>query len=161
MALGDRLPLWHHEAVALTDEGLAMREITLTTSWVFASPRKAVYDAWLDPRTLPRFISHDPDLVVGDVRIAAHAEGRYHYVLTGEGRTIYQGTYLELDPPTTLSFTWDVAGSPPGSIVSLNFRPVAEGSQISLTHAGFSSSLARDLQLLRWEAVLRNLAALF
>jgi uncharacterized protein YndB with AHSA1/START domain len=138
-----------------------MLDISLTTSWIFASPRKAVYEAWLDPRILPRFIAYDPDLKVKDVRINAVAEGRYHYILSGARETVVQGRFLELDPFTTLRFTWETDGAQIGSTVGMNFRPVAEGCQISLTHVGFGNSIARDLQLPRWEAVLRNLAALF
>jgi uncharacterized protein YndB with AHSA1/START domain len=138
-----------------------MLDLTLTTSWVVASPRKAVFEAWLDPSTLAKFISHDEDLVAEDIHINPVAEGRYHYTLAGDPRMTVEGTYLEIDPFTTLRFTYETTGTSRSSVVAMNFRPVAEGCQISLTHTGFGNSIMRDLQLLRWEAVLRNLAELF
>ena len=135
-----------------------MPDLSLTTSYVIKAPRRTVYDAWLDPAELGQFIGHDPDLTVSDVAIDAHVDGQFSYRI---GDASYQGTYRALQPGETIRFSWELPQAKAGSYVSLGFRVVAEGCEVVLTHIHFPNSILRDIQLERWNAVLRNLAAHF
>jgi uncharacterized protein YndB with AHSA1/START domain len=133
-------------------------DLSLTTSYVIKAPRRTVYDAWLDPAKLAAFIGHYIDLKVSDVSIEPRVDGRFAYRL---GEDTYQGTYRALQPGETIRFSWELPQAKPGSYVSLTFRTVAEGCEVVLTHIHFPNSIIRDIQLERWNAVMRNLADLF
>ncbi|MEO8531899.1 MAG: SRPBCC domain-containing protein [Deltaproteobacteria bacterium] len=135
-----------------------MPDLTLTTSYVIPAPRKRAFEAWIDPIRFADIIAHDPDLAVSDVVIDARVDGRFSYRL---GEDTYSGTFRAVEPGETLRFSWQGPQTKAGSYVSMIFRVVAEGCEVDLTHVHFTNSILRDMQLARWDAVLRNLAGVF
>ena len=68
------------------------------------------------------------------------------------------GTYLSIEPPHLLSFTWENPRHCPGSIVTLTFRDVARGRMlIRLLHRDLKS--ADEVNHMRdgWQCALTNL----
>lgn len=81
------------------------------------APREVVWTAWTDPEHLthwfhPNGMTSPREEIHVDLRVGGH----YRYVMvaddTGE-RVPTGGTYLELDPPERLVFTW---GSPDDAV---------------------------------------------
>ena len=107
-----------------------------------SAPPERVYDAWLDPALLgswmfgPRF--RDEELI--SITIDARLGGTFSFVVLRQGAKLdHTGTYLELDRPRRLVFTWGVGvdGAPPDdglSRVTLDFAPLTDGSELRLTH---------------------------
>ena len=90
----------------------------------FAAPRALVWRAWTDPALTVRWwhpagVEVDPASVTVDLRLG----GTYTYTMTLEGeRWPTAGTYLTVDPPQLLRFTWrgpEVAdeGAPVATVV--------------------------------------------
>jgi len=73
---------------------------------MIAAPRERVFNAWLDPELLSRF------MIPGDVshataEVDARVGGRFRIVMNhGRGGAEHWGEYLAIDPPERLSFTW-------------------------------------------------------
>jgi uncharacterized protein YndB with AHSA1/START domain len=126
-----------------------------------ATPAR-VYDAWTRPEQLLRWFGPDGGPVVSaetDVRPG----GRFRIVfrtLDGEQHDC-RGTYREVEAERRLVFTWQWVTLPDReSLVTVELRPVAEGTELTLTHARFFDEAARDAHRQGWGGALDKLQAL-
>jgi len=72
------------------------------------APAERVFDAWLDPAMIPRFIVgpdvRDEELV--HVQVDARVGGRFSFLVRRGGQAIdHVGTYREIERPRRLVFT--------------------------------------------------------
>lgn len=117
-----------------------MAESTLqvqVTRGFSASPER-VFDAWLDPALIGRWM-FGPALREEEIlRIAVDARvgGKFSFLVRRQGMEIdHIGTYLELDRPRRLAFTWGIAGqSVDESRVIIEITPREPGCELTLTH---------------------------
>jgi uncharacterized protein YndB with AHSA1/START domain len=105
----------------------------------FNVPRQRVYDAILDPAMIACFmfgpLLREEEIL--HIRNAARVGGAFSYkVRRGDTEIDHIGTYLELDPPSRIVFTWSIAGArdEDPSVVSIEITPTAEGCSVRLTH---------------------------
>lgn len=136
-------------------------ELTLTVSRTIPAPAARVYDAWLNPAVLARFMTvceGGPGArVVNDPRVG----GSYEIVMRDGDREIpHHGTYLELVPHERLRFTWESPHSVEGSMVTITLTPDGDQTRIDLRQDRFASEGARDGHIKGWTAILGNLATL-
>ena len=72
------------------------------------------------------------------------------------------GTFVEVDPPRRVVFTWgwtDLFGVPPGSTrVEVTLTEEAGGTRLVLRHFGLPTDEARDQHRTGWEMYLGRLA---
>jgi uncharacterized protein YndB with AHSA1/START domain len=82
-------------------------ELTVTLS----APLRQVWEAWTDARQLGWFGS-DPEGTVIQARADARRGGRYEITFENSDGSRYtcMGTYLTVEPPRRLEFTWTWAG---------------------------------------------------
>ena len=100
-----------------------------------------VFRAWTDPELMRHWMSPvgeaeaDVDLRVG---------GRLHLVMVGGGRRIeHSGEYLEVDPPTRLSFTWRSAFTgDAATVVTVVLADHPDGTELRLRHEGLDEDAA-------------------
>jgi len=73
------------------------------------------------------------------------------------------GHYQELDKPRRLVCSWQWEGDPSGEVsqVSLDFKPVARGTELTLVHAVLSSPESVQAHLGGWLGCLENIEVLF
>jgi len=102
----------------------------------FDVPPERVFDAWLDPETVRNWFG--PGLgEMTRVEVDPRVGGSFSFVQRRDGEDIdHIGEYLEVDRPRRLVFTWGIAGesSPDDSRVALDFVPLPNGSEVTLTH---------------------------
>lgn len=102
-----------------------------------ASPER-VFDAWLDPAMLGRWMFGPRVREEEIVRLTLDADvgGRFSFVVRrGEEVIDHVGEYLEIDRPRRLVFTWGIAGvSVDESRVTINISPRDRGCELALTH---------------------------
>ncbi|WP_349828764.1 SRPBCC family protein [Brevibacterium litoralis] len=79
----------------------------------FAAPRDLVWQAWTDPTLTVRWwhphqVTIAPDSVHTDLRVG----GTYAYTMVVPGGQEFptSGSFLEIDPPHRLRFTWGMPG---------------------------------------------------
>jgi uncharacterized protein YndB with AHSA1/START domain len=102
-----------------------------------ASPDRA-FDAWLDPDRLGRWMfGHVHGEAIVRLSLDARVGGAFSFIVRRDGAEIdHVGTYLEIDRPRRLVFTWAIRGDSDEtpSRVAIDFTADEAGCLVSLTH---------------------------
>jgi uncharacterized protein YndB with AHSA1/START domain len=132
----------------------------------FKVPSQRVYDAILSPEMIGRFM-FGPLLreeTILHIRNDPRVGGTFSYkVRRGDLEIDHVGTFLELQPPSRIVFTWGIAGESDGdtSTVAIDIAPTPSGCTVNLTHTmppKWVDFLERSRQA--WEKMLGVLASL-
>lgn len=136
-----------------------MTDITLKIDKTIHAPIESVFDAWLDPRILAKFVIPMPGMPEPEVDNDPREGGRFTIVMrVGEDRLPHKGEYLEIRRPEKLMFTWVSHRTVDGSVVTLEFTKIDENkTSISLTHVKFIDEEARDDHKSGWGNILEKL----
>jgi uncharacterized protein YndB with AHSA1/START domain len=134
-----------------------MTDLTLTASRVIKAPPERVFNAWIDPAMMSKFMVPRPDMQVRDARSDARVGGTFYVMMVGDKEYPHSGTYKEITPHSRLVFTWETPWSAPESTVMIDFNPVAGGTEVVLTHIRFLSEQSRDNHAQGWAGMLVNL----
>jgi uncharacterized protein YndB with AHSA1/START domain len=100
------------------------------------SPER-VFDALLDTRMIGKWMLgpavRDEEIV--RLELDPRIGGSFSFVVRRQGVEIdHVGTYLEIDRPRRLVFTWAVAPVADESRVTVDIHATSEGSELTLTH---------------------------
>ena len=137
-----------------------MTDLSLTCRRTIMASPEQVYNAWLDPAMMTRFMSPRPDMHVQEARSDARQGGRFFVLMVGDKEYPHEGTYKELTPFSRIIFTWEAPWSAPDTQVELVLSPVTGGTEIVLTHVKFLSEESRDNHAQGWDGILGKLDAL-
>lgn len=104
----------------------------------FGVPAEKVFDAWIDPEWLSRWM-FGPDVRDEEIiklETTPEKNGTFSYVVRREGDVInHLGTYLEVDCPGRLVFTWGIEGvSEEESTVTIEIISTKNGCRLTLIH---------------------------
>jgi uncharacterized protein YndB with AHSA1/START domain len=141
--------------------------LSLTLRRTYAAPREAVFRAWTDPKELTRWWG-PPGYDVPSADVDLKVGGRYRLAMRKlpDGEPYYvHGVYQEITIPERLVFTWNwEAGGPPfgsNTLVTLEFRETAGGTEMVLTHERFDTEMACTAHTKGWEGGLGKLSTFF
>lgn len=137
-----------------------MTDLTVNIDKIINAPIEKVFDAWLDPKMLSKFMRGMPDMPETDVEIDAREGGRFTFIMHYRGEKIpHTGKYLEISRPDKLVFTWESQYSVvDNSTVTLNFTKIDENkTNVSLTHVKFIDEESRSGHEDGWGCVLDKL----
>jgi uncharacterized protein YndB with AHSA1/START domain len=116
-----------------------------------------VYDAWTRADLLVQWYCPNPDLelkVQADVRVG----GEY---VVEMGPHVVRGSYLEVEPPHRLVFSWNWDGTDDEPTrVEVELSEVADGTRLLLSHTGFTTAEDATNHRLGWDPELTRLATL-
>jgi uncharacterized protein YndB with AHSA1/START domain len=133
-----------------------MSELELTINHRIAAPREKVFEAWLSPQMLSKFMR--PPSTTGNARVTNDPVkgGRFSIVMvTPEKEIPHAGTYLAIDPHSHLSFTWESPHSLDDSVVTVDFAEAEAGAtEITLRQVKFRSEDSRDGHIHGWTTIL-------
>jgi len=124
------------------------------------SPER-VFRAWTDPDEFARWWRPGP-YTTTSVEMAVRVGGNYRVVMQAPDGRIQElfGTYVEVQPPSRLVFTFALRGSPKDdgytAIVSIDFRPHLNGTELILVHERIPAA-SRPLFATGWDVVLGRL----
>ncbi len=136
-----------------------MTDLTLTVSRTINASPKAVFEAWLDPATIARFMAGGADQRVTEAWTDPRVGGRFRIVMTSDKDIAHEGVYKDLAPHSLIRFTWESPYSPADSEVTIHLAPVADGTEVTLTQVRFLSEGARDGHKGGWTRILERLDA--
>ena len=141
----------------------------------FAAPPARVFDAWLDPDAISRWLlASSPDDDIIDIDRDARVGGKFSFKVRRAGKEIdHVGEYRELARPQRLVFTFDVVGggapasgravadldaSKP-SVVTIDLAPAGTGTELVLSHEGVPPEM-RDKTRQGWTTIVAEIAGM-
>jgi uncharacterized protein YndB with AHSA1/START domain len=97
--------------------------------------RDRIFAAWLDPEIMAEFMKM-PDCPDSIVEADPRVGGKFHVLMRlGETTTEHWGEYLEIEPPSRLSFTWiSVHTRRESTTVTVEFVTRGDHTEVILTH---------------------------
>lgn len=137
-----------------------MTDLTVNLTRTINAPIERVFDAWLDPEMLSRFILPAPEMPSPEVENDPREGGRFCIIMhVGDDKLPHTGTYLTLQRPHKLVFSWESAYSTDDSTVTLDFTALDDArTQVELTHVRFLHEEARSDHEGGWGRILDVLA---
>ena len=135
-------------------------ELVLELTRTIDAPKERVFDAWLDPATLATFMTPMPGVTVPEAQTDPREGGRFLVVMrSGDQDMPHRGTYVTIDRPNRLAFTWESPFSEiEGSTVTLDFADAGTGTKITLRHIRFETEESRNNHEGGWSKILDTLA---
>jgi uncharacterized protein YndB with AHSA1/START domain len=102
----------------------------------FAASAERVYDAWLDPARLGRWLFATPTGEMVRVEVDARVGGSFNITERRDGEDVaHVGEYVELDRPRRIVFLLSVPKySSERGRVEIDIRALASGCELTLTH---------------------------
>jgi uncharacterized protein YndB with AHSA1/START domain len=139
-----------------------MQKPSLTLIRCFKAPPAKVFSALTDPAMIVHWFggpSPEGKSVQSDLRPG----GQYHLGFVGqdgEANDVY-GAYREIVADQRLVFSWHWRTTPEReSLVTIDLKPLADGTEMTLTHEQFYDEAARDNHQRGWGYGLDALQAL-
>ena len=132
-------------------EAALSRPVVRLTRKLAASP-ELVFDAWTDPQMVRQWLVPG-EMVMAAIEIDLRVGGRFDFVMQGEDPHSHACVYREIDRPRKLVFTWSSsATNGQDTLVTVEIRPLGEGSELTLTHEGFADEAMAALHNGGWNA---------
>jgi uncharacterized protein YndB with AHSA1/START domain len=148
-----------------------MSETKVTTGTVrvkrlIKAPAKRVYNAFLDPDALAKWLP--PGGYTGKVlKMDARVGGTYRMSFTSldkKDHSTFGGKFLELTPHTKIlytdSFETDNPAMKGAMTTTITFKAVAGGTEVSVVQEGVPKLIPVEMATMGWGQSLNNLAAL-
>jgi len=141
---------------------IASRPVAVEITRTFDAPRDKVFRAWTESKELQCWFAPSPDYKIVVPTLELRPGGRYVIEMHHKSGNMHSvsGTYREVSPPETLSFTWGWVGneSVPESLVTVHFRDAGKATEIRLTHELLTTAEARERQGQGWQGCFEQLA---
>ncbi len=122
----------------MTRETRPSKAITVRIKRHFDVSATRIFDAWLDPRLIGRWMFGPAlrDEEVLHLETDPRVGGQFSFLVRRQGVEIdHVGTYLAIERPRALTFTWGIAGeSAEESEVRIEIAPRGAGCELTLTH---------------------------
>jgi uncharacterized protein YndB with AHSA1/START domain len=117
--------------------------------------RERVFDAWLDPDRLARFLCAG-DTNVARIEVDARVGGAFRVVMAGvRGESDHRGRYVEIVRPERLRFTWISAATEGRETdVTVTFDAIDEGTRITIVHTGLADETAVKRHQGGWQSIV-------
>lgn len=109
-----------------------------TVSHKFSASPEKVFDAWLNPDMIGKFMFgpgvRDEEIV--SLNTDARVGGSFSFIVRRKGEEVdHVGEYLEINKPRHLVFTWAVREElPEKARILIDIVPIQTGCELTLTH---------------------------
>ena len=136
-------------------------EITLELRRTYPVPRERVFRAWTEAEQVKKWFG-PKYCTCPEAELDLRVGGRYRFTLAEpDGKHIMGGEYVEITPPDKLVFTmkWENASEDlPEMLVTVEFLPRGDGTEMVLTHERNPSTEVRDSHSQGWTSSFDCLA---
>jgi uncharacterized protein YndB with AHSA1/START domain len=139
------------------------QKLTLQVTRHFDFPAEKVFDAWLNPSAVGKWLFHAPGGEMKKIEIEPRVGGKYEIAEQREDDyDRHVGEYLVIDRPKKLVFTFAYVGpkipDAPSTKVTVDIQPTDDGCILTLTHEGVLPDWGEQTTQ-GWTMILDNLAA--
>jgi uncharacterized protein YndB with AHSA1/START domain len=127
---------------------------------LYKAPVAAVYAAWTNPEQMKHWMGPSDDFGESEVTLDVRVGGRYRIVMHSPDGDVHRvgGVFREIVPNKKLVYTWAWESTPEReSLVTLEFKPSGQGTELVLAHQRFADSQARDKHQEGWNGCLDRL----
>ncbi len=123
-----------------------MSEFELTVTRTIPAPKKTVFEAWLDPNALMKFMCPAEGVTCPKAEVDAREGGSYLIVMTaGDKELPHSGEYKKITKYDELVFTWVSPMASGDSVVTLTFEDAPDGAtKLTLHHRGLPTEESRS-----------------
>ena len=138
------------------DDATLSKPVVRLARKLAASPEQ-VFDAWTDPEMIRQWLIPG-EMVMAAIEVDLKVGGRFDFVMQGEEPHPHAGVYKVIERPTKLVFTWSSSATQGrDTLVTIEIKPLGEGSEMTLTHEGFADEAMAGLHNGGWNACLAKL----
>lgn len=138
----------------MSDESKA----TVSVSRRYEASPERVFDAWLDPEKVRKFLFKTSAGEMQRVEIDPRVGGAYCIIERRNGvDAVHTGKYLELERPRRLVFTLEDPGGFQDTVVAIEIVPANSGCELTLTHEGVLQDYKDKVQD-GWTMIVSSLA---
>ncbi|HVE15260.1 MAG TPA: SRPBCC domain-containing protein [Chthoniobacterales bacterium] len=136
----------------------------------FDAPRDLVWKAWTQPSRVKEWLNMSEDMTIESVTMDLRVGGKFR-IQTRDTEGEYftaAGTYIEVNAPERLVYTWDWekdgAGEEFGELegketqLTVEFREQRDRTELVLTHEKFASIESRDRHIGGWNNWIDRMA---
>lgn len=128
----------------------------------FSVPAHTVFDAWLDPDLLGKWMFHPgiQNEEVVDIHIDGKKGGGFKFrVKRGDRVHEFKGIYLDITRPEQLIFTWISETDPRNTVISVTISKTSKGCDVDVVHelGEVADEIIRKVEA-RWQAELGALS---
>ena len=136
-----------------------MTDLTVNIEKTIHAPIEKVFDAWLEPKMMSKFMMGMPGMPDSDVENDAREGGNFTIIMHYRGEKFpHTGKYFEISRPYRLVFTWASHHSLDDSTVTLNFTRINDKkTTVSLSQVKFIDENARSAHEGGWGNILEKL----
>ncbi len=129
---------------------------------VFTARPDAVFDAWIIPEVMRRWLFKSPSNEILEPEVDARAGGKFSILERAGGEEIdHFGTFERVDRPRRLIFTLEVPKHFPGvSRVTVDLEPTTDGALMRFTQTGVEREVTEGAWRDMFEALAREVNAL-
>ena len=127
---------------------------------LYKAPVAAVYAAWTDPEQMKHWMGPSEDFGESEVTMDVRVGGRYRIVMHSPDGEVHRvgGVFREIVANQKLVYTWAWESTPEReSLVTLEFKPSGDGTELVLAHERFADAPARDKHQEGWNGCLDRL----
>jgi uncharacterized protein YndB with AHSA1/START domain len=141
---------------------MATEKITpsLTIVRQYQSTPDKVWNSWTTSAALKQWMAPSRDFTTTVVELDVRVGGRYRINMKGPDGAEHDisGVYRRITPQRKLEFTWSWKSTPEReSLVVIELRPTAQGTELTLTHSQFVDQEACDRHNEGWHGCLGQL----
>lgn len=130
---------------------------------VYEAPVAAVWAAWTDPKQMKQWMGPNDAPRESEVTTDVRVGGRYRIVMHSPDGETHRvgGVYREVVLNKRLVYTWAWESTREReSLVTVEFKPTGEGTEVVLAHHRFADTQARDKHQQGWIVCLDRLGRL-
>jgi uncharacterized protein YndB with AHSA1/START domain len=138
------------------------QKLRLVAERHLAAAPERVFDAWLDPCSVGRWLFATPDGVMERVELDPRVGGRFRIdERRGDEVAEHVGEYLEIDRPRRLAFTFSAGSEGESSLVTVTLEPEGDGTKLVLVHEMDAKWAEHEARVRDgWTMILDGLAGL-
>ena len=131
----------------------------LSITKIIPASQQAVFDAWLDPKALAKFMTPMEGVTIAKAESDASVGGNFLIVMKmGEQELPHRGEYKAIDKYSRIVFTWLGMKTTDDSTVTLDFKQVSEKeTELTLHHRGFVDEESCNNHKGGWGSILAKL----